>query len=355
MRVFNYKTIPADLMKPDIMNLVASIHEYKGKQDLFLKAKPDVLAKMIEVARIQSTKASNQIEGIFTSEERLNALMKTKAEPRNRSEREILGYREVLSLIHDNYEYMVPRPNVILQLHRDLYQYDLSALGGVFKSVDNSIIERDELGNESIRFAPISAFETPQAIEELTSSYLAAIDAKEFDSLLLISMFIFDFVSIHPFNDGNGRMSRLLTLLLLYRAGYQVGKYISLEMIIEKTKEGYYQALGESSVGWHENENKYYPFVKYYLEIIFRAYREFSERVDLISDRAITKPERIKRLFAQSPGKLAKKDVVARFPDISLATIENTLSALTQEGYIIKVGSGRSTAYVRNQDINEQH
>lgn len=350
MRNFSYENLPQDLLAPDIMNLVSAIHEYKGKQDLYIQAKPDVLEKMLNVAKVQSTVSSNRIEGIYTSDERIDALMKAKATPHNRSEREILGYREVLTLIHENYEYMIPRPNVLLQLHRDLYQYDISTLGGVFKSMDNSIIERDEQGNEKVRFQPVSAFETPQAIEELTSSYLSAVNARKYDPLLLISMFIFDFVSIHPFNDGNGRMSRLLTLLLLYRADYLVGKYISLEMIIENTKEGYYEALGESSAGWHENKSSYYPFVKYYLEIILRAYKEFGSRVELITDRMIAKTERIRLLFDQTPGKLTKKEILARFPDISQSTVDKTLIALQAENYILKVGGSKNTSYIKNNE-----
>ena len=351
MRIFDYSIIPAELMNHELMNLVSAIHEYRGKQELFIEAKPDVLQAMLEIAKIQSTGASNRIEGIYTSEERLAALVKSKAEPRNRSEQEIAGYREVLSLIHDSYDYMVPRTNVILQLHRDLYQFSPASYGGSFKNSDNVIAEIDSSGQSRVRFQPLSAFETPDAVERLTNTFVEAIRTEKYDPLLLVPLFILDFLCIHPFNDGNGRMSRLLTLLLLYRSGYIVGKFISVEMIIEKTKETYYEVLQESSAGWYEGKNAYLPFVKYYLEVILSAYKEFSARVQLMQDRSLSKPERIRRLFANTLLKLSKRLILEKCPDISASTVEATLAALLKEGYIIKIGAGKTTAYIRNTDL----
>ena len=351
MRIFDYAIIPAELMNHELMNLVSAIHEYRGKQELFIEAKPDVLQAMLEIAKIQSTGASNRIEGIYTSEERLAALVKSKAEPRNRSEQEIAGYREVLSMIHDSYDYMVPRTNVILQLHRDLYQFSPASYGGSFKNSDNVIAEIDSSGQSRVRFQPLSAFETPDAVERLTNTFVEAIRTEKYDPLLLVPLFILDFLCIHPFNDGNGRMSRLLTLLLLYRSGYIVGKYISVEMIIEKTKETYYEVLQESSAGWYEGKNAYLPFVKYYLEVILSAYKEFSARVQLMQDRSLSKPERIRRLFANTLLKLSKRLILEKCPDISASTVEATLAALLKEGYIIKIGAGKTTAYIRNTDL----
>jgi Fic family protein len=332
------------------MNLVSAIHEYKGKQELFIEAKADVLEAMLEIAIIQSTGASNRIEGIYTSDERLDALVKLKAEPRNRSEREIAGYREVLRLIHESYAYMAPRTNVILQLHRDLYQFSPSSIGGKFKNSDNLITETDAFGQTQIRFKPLTAFETPEAVDRLTDTFINAINAEKYDPLLLIPMFVLDFLCIHPFNDGNGRMSRLLTLLLLYRSGYIVGKYISIEMIIEKTKETYYEVLMDSSAEWHEGKNSYLPFVRYYMEVILSAYKEFSARVELMQNRSLSKPERIRKLFDNTLQKLSKRMVLEKCPDISTSTVEITLASLLKEGYIIKTGAGKNTAYIRNTD-----
>lgn len=348
MRIFDYTKIRNEIFTPEIVNLLSAIHEYKGKQELFIEAQPDILKSMLEIAKIQSTGASNRIEGIYTTEARLTEIVKYKAEPRNRNEQEIAGYREVLSTIHESYEYIIPRSNIILQLHRDLYSYNPSSIGGRYKNSDNVIEEVVGTGEKRVRFKPVSAFETPQAMEEICTAYLKALDEGKIDSLLLVSMFILDFLCIHPFNDGNGRMSRLLTLLLLYREGYIVGKYISFEMIVEKTKESYYETLEQSSLGWHEEENSYAPFVRYYLGVILNIYKEFESRVKYISRKGISKVDRLKNVFADRVGKISKAELTTLCPDISVTTIEKALGDFLKEGYILKIGKGRATAYVRN-------
>lgn len=347
MRNFDYITNPAKLLTPEIVQMVGSIHEHKGKQELFLEANIDELKTLLEVALIQSTGASNRIEGIFTSDKRLEELVSQKAEPRNRSEQEIAGYREVLATIHESYEYIIPRPNIILQLHRDLYSYFQGNTGGTYKNSDNVIAENDAEGHQKARFIPVPAFQTAEAIDELCARFLEAWEANLIDKLILIPMFILDFLCIHPFNDGNGRMSRLLTLLLFYKAGYIVGKYVSMEMLIEKTKETYYEALQASSVGWHEGENSYEPFVKYYLGIMLKAYNEFERRVEHLKYHNLSKPDRIKAVIDNKVGKITKKEIMELCPDISKVTVERTLTDLVKSGYIAKIGAGPSTGYVR--------
>ena len=347
MRDFDYNKAPEKLLTSEIVQMIGSIHEHKGKQELFLEANIDELKTLLEVALIQSTGASNRIEGIFTSDKRLEELVSQKAEPRNRSEQEIAGYREVLATIHESYEYINPSPNVILQLHRDLYSYSQGAAGGSYKNSDNVIAETDAQGHQKARFIPVSAFQTAKAMDELCTRFLEAWEADRMDKLVLIPMFILDFLCIHPFNDGNGRMSRLLTLLLFYKAGYIVGKYISMEMLIEKTKETYYEALQASSTGWHEEENSYEPFVKYYLGIMLKAYNEFESRVEHLKHRSLSKPDRIKAVIDNKVGKITKKEIMEFCPDISKVTVERTLTELVKSGYIAKVGAGPSTGYVR--------
>lgn len=347
MRNFDYTNAPANLLTPEIVQMLASIHEHKGKQELFMEANVDELKTLLEVALIQSTGASNRIEGIFTSDKRLEELVTQKAEPRNRSEQEIAGYREVLATIHESHEHINPRPNIILQLHRDLYSYSQAGTGGSYKNSDNVIAETDAECNQRARFVPVPAFQTAEAMDELCSKFLEAWEAGQMDKLILIPMFILDFLCIHPFNDGNGRMSRLLTLLLFYKAGYIVGKYVSMEMLIEKTKETYYEALQASSTGWHEGENTYEPFVKYYLGITLKAYSEFENRVEHLKYRSLSKPDRVKAVIDQKVGKITKKEIMDRCPDISKTTVERTLTELVKSGYIAKVGSGPSTGYVR--------
>lgn len=299
------------------------------------------------MAKIQSTGSSNRIEGIYTTDERLNALVQEKVKPRNRNEEEISGYRDVLATIHESYEYIAPRPNNILQLHRDLYSFSSSAVGGVYKNSDNIIAEKHAYGTETVRFRPVPAFQTADAMLNLCTRFNDAIEAGTYDPLLLIPVFILDFLCIHPFNDGNGRMSRLLTLLLLYRAGFIVGKYISIEMLIEKSKDSYYEALQASSQNWHENGNDYLPFLKYMLGVVVKAYNEFEDRVEYMHHRKMSKADRIKALIEKTPGKISKKDIAMSCPDISVTTIERTLAELVATGFIEKVGVGRASAYVK--------
>ena len=234
-----------------------------------------------------------------------------------------------------------------MQLHRDLYSYSQGASGGSYKNSDNVIAETDTEGHQKARFIPVPAFQTAKAMDELCASFLEAWEADCMDKLVLIPMFILDFLCIHPFNDGNGRMSRLLTLLLFYKAGYIVGKYVSMEMLIEKTKETYYEVLQESSIGWHEGENSYEPFVKYYLGIILKAYHEFESRVEHLKHCSLSKPDRIKAVIDKRVGKITKKEIMELCPDISKVTVERTLTDLVKSGYIAKVGAGPATSYVR--------
>ena len=350
MRQFNYQEKWKKLLTPEIVAYLTQIHEFKGEQTLFIEAKADTLTQLVEIAKIQSTEASNKIEGIYTSDERLRALVKDTTRPKTRNEREIAGYRDVLSTIHESHDYIPPKPSIILQLHRDLYKFEGYDIGGKYKNADNIIEEEDADGNKSVRFRPIAAWETPTAIENLCVAFEEALTTEQIDPLILIPMFILDFLCIHPFKDGNGRMSRLLTLLLLYRAGYIVGKYISIEKLIENTKDLYYECLQESSECWHEEENDYEPFVKYMLSVITAAYREFSARVKLLTTEDLSKPERVRELIKNTMGTITKAEILEKCPDISLVTVQRTLADLVASGEIIKIGGGRYTRYSWNNE-----
>ena len=333
-------------INPEILSMITLLHEYKGRQELLSGANQDELITLTKIAKIQSIGASNRIEGIFTTDKRLKQLTEEKVEPINRSEQEIAGYREVLNIIHENYKYIDLSPNVILQLHRDLYSY--SSEGGSFKNSDNVITETDSKGNQKTRFVPVSALQTSEFMKNLCKEFSKVFSENKIDKLLLIPMFILDFLCIHPFNDGNGRMSRLLTLLLIYQAGYTVGKYISVEMLIEKTKETYYESLQSSSVGWHDNKNSYDPFLKYFLGVLIKAYKEFENRVIYLKN--FRKSDRIRMLFDKNVGSLSKKQIMEIYPDISKVTAERTLINLVKIGYIRKIGNGRATRYVKNNE-----
>lgn len=349
MRTFDYRKRYGRLLQPDIVALLAQIHEYKGEQALFVEAKADALTQLLEIAKIQSTEASNKIEGIYTSDERLKKIVCDKTMPKTRNEKEIAGYRDVLNTIHQNYDYIPVKPSIFLQLHRDLYKFAGNA-GGSFKSSDNVIAQEDEQGNKFVRFQPVPAWETPAYIDAICNAFQDACKDSQCDPLILIPMFILDFLCIHPFNDGNGRMSRLLTLLLLYRAGYIVGMYISIEKLIEQTKETYYETLQESSYNWHEEENDDAPFVRYMLGIIVAAYRDFSSRVQLLATSGMSKPERVREVIRGSIGKMTRVQIMEKCPDISRVTVERALTDMAKKGEILKIGGGRYTAYIWNRE-----
>ena len=332
----------------NIINLISKIHEYKGKQSYLLDTKKDTLETLLKVAKIQSTSSSNKIEGIYTTDKRINEIVNQKLKPKNRNEEEIAGYRDVLTLIHENYNFIDINQNTILQLHRDLYKYTGYSYGGKFKNSQNFIEEENEKGEKKIRFTPLSPVETPIAIEELCKNYNELVNNESCDLLVLIPIFILDFVSIHPFNDGNGRMSRLLTLLLLYKANYMVGKYISIEKIIEETKDSYYDTLEKSSTNWHNNENDYSYFVEYYLGIILNAYKEFDSRINIVENKKITAYDRIIDIFKENIIPIDKAFITNKCPDLSETTIERTLNKLLKEDKTIKISGGRYTKYKWN-------
>jgi len=330
----------------NIYHTIAKIHEYKGKQELYVKNYPDVLEKMIDVAKIQSTKSSNAIEGIYTNDARLNELMNKKAEPRNRNEEEITGYRHVLDIIHENYAYIEFNKNDILTLHNQLYSYSYVNYKGKFKTLDNTIMEVDALGNRKVRFQPVSSFETENYFEKMVEAYNKAVK-ENIPTLILIPVLIHDFLCIHPFDDGNGRMSRLLTLLLLYKFGYFVGRYISIEMLIEESKESYYEDLQRSSEKWYTGENDEIPFIRYMLGVLLKAYEECDDRFNLIGNEKLTSTERVLSVVQKSLDPLSKKDIMILCPDISQRTIERALKELNDNNKIKQIGSGRSTKYVK--------
>ena len=348
MRAFHFKAEYNQLLTTEIVAYLTQIHEYKGQQNLFIEAKADALSSLLEVARIQSTEASNRIEGIITTDDRLKKIVREKTMPQTRSEKEIAGYRDVLATIHESHDYIPPRPSVILQLHRDLYKYSGKSIGGSFKNSDNVIAEELPDGQQIVRFKPVPAWETPEAITALCSDFQETMQDAELDPLLLIPIFILDFLCIHPFNDGNGRMSRLLTLLLLYRSGYIVGKYISIEKLISDTKETYYEALQASSYNWHEGTNDYAPFVTYMLGILVAAYRDFESRIERLTTKGLSKPDRVREIIRNHLGKITKSEIVAQCPDISQITVQRALADLRKNGEITKLSGGRYTAYVWN-------
>lgn len=341
---FDYSISLPSICTPVTMGAVAAIHEYKGKQELYQALKPESFEKLAAVARVQSIGSSNKIEGIETTDARLEALAAGEIEPRNRNECEIAGYRYVLDLIHERYAHILVTPNVILQLHRDLYSMEEASFAGRWKDSDNAIVERLPDGRLQTRFEPTSAAATPEAVESLCQTYNESIRQGVFSPLLCVAQFVFDFVSIHPFVDGNGRMSRLFMLLLLYQNGYLVGKYSSLEGKIECTKQTYYEVLRESSAGWAVRENDYLPFVTYFLGIVLSCYRELDEKLSIVN-ASNSNEDLIRNCLAKAIVPISKREIERSCPMLSTRTIERTLQKMAKEGAVLKIGAARATCY----------
>lgn len=352
MRTFDYTKLADKMWDGEIVSYIAKIHECKGRQELYSRQKPVELKRLVEIARVQSTEASNKIEGIVTTSTRIKQLIYEKTTPRTRDESEIVGYRDVLNTIHESHDFIPIRPTYILQLHRDLLKHAGLTYGGRFKNTQNYINETKADGTVVTRFVPLAPHETEPAIEAICESYLRTLAMETVDPLILIPTFICDFLCIHPFNDGNGRMSRLLTLLLLYQNGYEVGKYISIEKQIEKTKDAYYDVLERIDQGWHEEENDPTPFIKYMLQVILACYKEFEERVGLVSGGSrSTIYDIVKTYVTEKVGKFTGSEVIAACPSGSRSAVLNALNKLTKEDVIVKCGSGRGTFYVRRDSL----
>lgn len=345
MRRFNYDILKDKKWDINIVNYLSLIHEGKAKQSLYVKHNPNKLNNLVEIAKIQSTESSNSIEGIRTTETRLRRLMSEKTTPRNRDEKEIAGYRDALNIIHESFEYIPLTPNYILQLHKIMFSHTDSSFGGKFKNVQNYISATDAAGRRYTLFTPLAPYETPDAIRDICNEYNYVISEGKVDPLLVIPVFIHDFLCIHPFIDGNGRMSRLLTTLLLYQSGYEVGKYISLESKIAQNKDSYYDALELSQTGWHEERDDPTSFIKYLLGTIIAAYRDFEDRINVIGPSSF---DTVYNAVQSRIGKFTKKDISELCPSFSASTVERHLKRLCENGAITKNGKGRSTFYVRN-------
>ena len=346
MREFHYATIREQKWDSEILSLIAAIYKEAGKQELFLAKSPESLDRLVEIAKIQSTEASNAIEGIVTTNLRLRQLVEEKTTPKNRAEEEIAGYKDVLSLIHESYEAIPLSKNHILQLHKILYNHMNNPIAGRTKDVQNYISATYPDGSSRILFTPLEPYETEEALERICEEFNRAVGNMELEPLLAIPIFIHDFLCIHPFNDGNGRMSRLLTTLLLYRSGFFVSKYISLEAKINKHKDLYYEALQESQYGWHEGKEDFMPFVKYLLGIILSAYRDFEDRMEIVQPKVPSK-EMVRKAVLQKIGYFTKQDIRELCPSLSISSIEGGLRELVAEGAIRREGQGKSTRYAR--------
>ena len=346
MRRFNYYEIKNQKWDSVTLGLIAAIYKEAGKQEMYLKQRPEELEKLVEIAKIQSTEASNAIEGIVTTSTRIKQLVKEKTTPKNRDEQEIAGYRDVLNIIHESFDAIPLSQNYILQLHKILYSHMNNPMAGRIKSVQNYITVKYSDNHAETLFTPLAPFETPEALDKICEEYNRVIGNMEVEPLIAIPVFIHDFLCIHPFNDGNGRMSRLLTTLLLYRNGFYVGKYISLEAKIAKNKDLYYDALGRAQIGWHEGKEDVVPFIKYLLGTVLAAYRDFADRFALVEIK-LPALETVRRAALNKIGRFTKQDIHELCPSLSISSIEGGLRKLVSAGELKKEGSGKNICYYR--------
>lgn len=346
MRTFNYSKIKEQKWDSEILGYIAAIYREVGKQEQYLKQRSEELEKLVEIAKIQSTEASNAIEGIVTTNTRIRQLVEEKTTPKNRDEQEIAGYRDVLNAIHDSFDVIPISRNYILQLHKIMYSHMNNPLAGQTKNIQNYISATYPDGHTETLFTPLSPFETPEALDKICEEYNRVIGNFEVEPLIAIPIFIHDFLCIHPFNDGNGRMSRLLTTLLLYRNGFYVGKYISLEAKIAKTKDLYYDALARSQDGWHEGCEDAVPFIKYLLSIILAAYKDFEDRFSIVETK-LPAVEMVRKATQNKIGRFTKQDIRELCPSLSISSIEGSLRKLVKEGDLKREGSGKATYYLR--------
>lgn len=346
MRTFNYSKINEQKWDSELLGLIAAIYKEAGKQEMYLKQRPEELEKLVEIAKVQSTESSNAIEGIVTTNTRIKQIVEDKTMPKNRDEQEIAGYRDVLNIIPESFDAISITPNYILQLHKILYSHMNNPAAGRTKSVQNYISATYPDGSTRTLFTPLDPFETPNALESICNEFNRVIGNNELEPLIAIPVFIHDFLCIHPFNDGNGRMSRLLTTLLLYRSGFYVGKYISLEAKIAKNKDLYYDALGKAQNGWHEGNADAVPFIKYLLGTILAAYKDFEDRFALVEIK-LPALETVRRATLNKIGRFSKQDIRELCPSLSISSIEGALRKLVAEGEIKREGNGKNIKYFR--------
>ncbi len=346
MRQFNYTAIKAQKWDSEMLGLIGAIYKEAGKQELYLRQRPEELEKLVEIAKIQSTEASNAIEGIVTTSTRVRQLVEDKTTPRNRDEQEIAGYRDALSIIHENFDAIPITRNYILQLHKVMYSHMNNPMAGHTKNVQNYITAACPDGHVETLFTPLAPFETPEALDRICEEYNRVIGNMEVEPLIAIPIFIHDFLRIHPFNDGNGRMSRLLTTLLLYRSGFYVGRYISLEAKIAKEKDLYYAALRQAQTGWHEGTEDTVPFMKYLLGTILAAYRDFEDRFALV-EKKIPALEMVRQASMNKLGRFTKQDIREFCPSLSVSAVEGALRKMVADGEIRREGNGKNICYYR--------
>jgi len=348
LKRFDYSFLESGMLPAGLVNIVSAIAELRERENQLKDNYPDVFTRLESIAKVQSVKGSNEIEGIVTTEQRIHEIVNQNSAPINHNEAEIAGYRDALTLIHTGSADLDIRERDILRLHEIMLSY-APVNGGEYKLNDNFIMEVDSAGSRKVRFAPTPANETAAAMEQLVLAFMDARSSYNVNQLILIPCFVLDFLCIHPFADGNGRMSRLLSLLLLYKNGFDAGKYISFEEQINKGKWNYYEALRLSSDGWHENTNSYFPFIENFVTTLLYCYKELDKRFAVVNAKKVNKRERVEATVLNSLLPISKQEVCYVLPDVSPTTVEAALAAMVRSGTVEKVGVGKNTKYIKRE------
>ena len=319
MHIFDYENEPAELLTPEIVRLLTRVHEHRGAQQLLLEQYGDRLIPLRTAAERQSDRA---------------AAMEDET------------YRGALEEIRSHFDRMVPSPALACTLHAKLFPEN----GGRYRDSDTVICGADSWGDGRVRFYPCKAERIEPAMRELFAAAEHALNVERHDALLLIAQFVIDFLSIHPFADGNGKTAWLLQTLLLYRAGYYICAYVSLERLIEESEEAYQEALQYSSIFWQDSTNSYEPFAAYFLQLLDRAYQQFARQTSYLLEEKQSKADRIRDMILKWNGPVTKRQIREQYPDIAVVTVERTLTAMVKEGILTKTGGGPSTAYISVKD-----
>lgn len=351
MHIFDYSFLDEGLLPAEIVNLTATITAFNAISDTRKESNKSIYTELEKIARVRSVKCSNAIEGIVTTDARIKQIVDGDSTPLNHDEREIAGYRDALDEIHSKHDQMSFSENMILHIHETMTNLAGYELSGKYKTEDNLIMEVDERGRRRVRFTPVSAAETGEAMQQLVLAYMDAGDNPKINKLLLIPCVILDFLCIHPFSDGNGRISRLLSLFLLYKSGYDVGKYVSFEEQINESKDFYYEALQESSIGWHTNENSYFDYMKNFLSMLYKCYKELDKRFSTVNGKKLKKTERVEQTVLNSVLPVSKAEICDILPDVSPSTVEAVLGKMVKTGSVMKLGQARATKYVNAKYI----
>ena len=344
MHVFDYRFLK-DAIPANLAGLSDILYDLRARDQMRRSSNSSVFQNLRKSAIVESVESSNAIEGIVTTGARIREIVQNNAAPHTHDEHEIFGYKNALQEIYDDDFSEDLSEELVCHFHRLLLEATSPEEAGVYKKENNWIQERSPEGRISVRFIPTKAKDTREAMEQWVLAYHEARQESGISKLFLVGCVIVDFLCIHPFTDGNGRVSRILTTMLLQQNGFDIGRYISLERKINEYKAGYYDALKQASEGWHENKNDYTPFMIFLSQILYACYKDLDMKFIRNSTSQIPKSKQVEALLLQTFVPVSKEEILHRLPDISVTTVERVLGRMVKEGTIEKIGTYRNARY----------